>query len=116
MPTGLVKKCMRLSNLQKFILLECLNSKTGKILRGKLNKFYEKIEKKPKIEMMTKIITQSMERLIEKELLVGFGERTSHKWFIKEIKITPFGRRVTKKLLGEQMSLPFSKSIKALKH
>jgi hypothetical protein len=100
---------MRLSNLQKFILLECLNSKTGKILRARLNKFYEKIEKKPKVEMMTKIITQSIERLIDKELLVGFGERTSHKWFIKEIKLTDFGRRQTKKLLGEQMSFNFKK-------
>ena len=78
-------------------------------MRGRLNKFYEKIEKKPKVEMMTKIITQSIERLIDKELLVGFGERTSHKWFIKEIKLTDFGRRQTKKLLGEQMSFNFKK-------
>jgi hypothetical protein len=100
---------MRLSNLQKFILLECRNSKTGKISREHLNKFYEKVEKKPKAEMMTKIITQSIERLIDKELLVGFGERTSHKWYIKGIKITSFGRRITKKLLGEQMSFNFKK-------
>jgi hypothetical protein len=104
---------MRLSNLQKFILLECLNSNPpaggGKISRGKLNKFYEKMEKKPKREMMTKIVTQSIERLIEKGLLVGFGERTKEKWFIKEIKITALGRRITKKLLGEQMSFNFKK-------
>jgi hypothetical protein len=97
---------MLLSNLQKFILLECLSSKTGRISRGKFNKFYEKIEKKPKVEMMTKIITQSIERLIEKGLLVGFGERTKEKWFIKEIKLTALGRRVAKKLMGEQMRLP----------
>ena len=59
--------------------------------------------------MMTKIITQSIERLIDKELMVGFGERTSHKWYIKEIKITAFGRRQTKKFLGEQMSFNFKK-------
>ena len=100
---------MRLSNLQKFILLECLNSKTGRILRNKLNKFYEKIEKKPKVEMVTKIITQSIERLIDKEMMVGFGERTQHKWYIKEIKLTAQGRRAAKNLLGEQMLLPFKK-------
>jgi hypothetical protein len=100
---------MRLSNLQKFILLECLNAKTGKISREHLNKFYEKIEKKPKVEMMTKIITQSIERLINKELLVGFGERTSHKWYIRGIKITPFGKKVVRKLQGEQMSFNFKK-------
>jgi len=98
---------MRLSNLQKHILLECLNAKSGRILRGRLNRFYDKIEKKPKIEMLTKIITQSMERLIGKELLIGFGERTKYKWFIKEIKLTAKGKREAKKLLGEQMKLPF---------
>ncbi len=98
---------MRLSNLQKFILLECLNAKTGRILRGRLNRFYDKIKKKPQEKLMTKIITQSAERLIDKELMVGFGERTPHKWYIKEIKLTAIGRRVAKKLLGEQMELPF---------
>ena len=115
---------MRLSNLQKFILLECLNAKNGRISRGRLNKFYEKIsaqggpasggEKRPKEKFMTKIITQSIERLIDKELMVGFGERTKHKWFIKEIKLTAMGKRMAKKLLGEQMHLPLKhKNIKA---
>lgn len=105
---------MRLSNLQKFILLECLNSNppTGgnRVARGKLRQFYNKIiGKKAKEEMQEKIITQSIERLIDKELMVGFGERTPHKWYIKEIKLTAKGRRAAKNLLGEQMSLPFKK-------
>jgi len=103
---------MRLSKLQKFILLECLNSKSGKISRKRLVKFYDKIKKRPKDKLITKIITRSIERLIDKELLVGFGERTSHKWYIKEIKLTFMGRKVAKKLLGEQMKLP----LKSLKH
>lgn len=102
---------MRLSHLQKYILLECLNSKTGRIWRSRLNKFYERQEKKPKIQMMTKIITQSMERLIDKELMIGFGERTPHKWFIKEIKLTAKGKREAKKLLGEQLILPLKRKI-----
>ena len=106
---------MRLSNLQKHILIESLSVKSGRILRGRLNRFYDKIEKKPKIEMLTKIITQSMERLIGKELLIGFGERTKYKWFIKEIKLTVKGKREAKKLLGEQMKLPF-RSQKILKY
>ncbi len=105
---------MRLSNLQKFILLECLNAKNGRISRGRLNKFYDKIISKnekriAKEDLRTKIITQSIERLIAKELMVGFGERTKHKWFIKEIKLTAMGKRMAKKLLGEQMRLPFKK-------
>lgn len=100
---------MRLSNLQKYIILECLNNKNGRILRGRLKRFYESQKKKPQLKMMTKIITQSMERLIDKELMIGWGERTSHKWFIKEIKLTAKGKREAKKLLGEQMKLPFRK-------
>jgi len=97
---------MCLSNLQKFILLECLNTKSGRILRSRLNKFYEKTEKKPKDELVVKIITKSIERLIDKEMLIGFGERTKLRWFIKEIKLTLKGKREAKKLLGEQMKLP----------
>ncbi|HPI67371.1 MAG TPA: hypothetical protein PKZ16_02420 [bacterium] len=100
---------MRLSNLQKYILLECAETKKGMISRGRLTGFYDKIktEKKAKQEIWTKIITQSIERLIDKEFLIGFGERTRYKWFIKEIKLTTKGRKEAKRLLGEQMRIPF---------
>jgi len=105
---------MRLSNLQKFILLECLNSKSDKISRGRLHRFYDTIKKgkRPKKEMVTKIITQSIKRLINKELMIGLGERTPHKWFIKEIKLMPKGRKEAKKLMGEQMSFKFKENKK----
>ncbi|MBU4360550.1 hypothetical protein L6278_02155 [Candidatus Parcubacteria bacterium] len=98
---------MRLSHLQKFILLQCLESRTGKISRTRLNQFYNKSKKLPKKELQTKIITKSMERLIEKELLVGFGQRTKYKWFIKEIKLTRQGKKEAKKLFGEQLKIKF---------
>lgn len=52
------------------------------------------------------IITKSIERLIDREMLTGYGVRTPHKWFLKEIKLTPKGRKMAKKLLGEQQTLP----------
>ncbi|NMC51325.1 hypothetical protein GYA54_01180 [Candidatus Kuenenbacteria bacterium] len=97
---------MQLSGLQKYILLECLNAKNGRIFRGSLANFYSRAKMPPKKELMVKIITQSIERLIKRDLVVGFGEITSEKQFIKEIKITSVGRRVAKKLLGEQMRIP----------
>jgi hypothetical protein len=100
---------MRLSDLQKYILLKCYESKTGRISRERLKYFYDDKKQKPKNELMTKIITRSIERLIDKEMLVGFGERTKYKWFIKEIKLTSRGKKQGKKLLGEQMKLPFKK-------
>ncbi len=100
---------MRLSHLQKFIILQCLESRTGKISRIRLNQFYNKNNNKTKPELQTKIITKSIERLIEKELLVGFGQRTKYKWFIKEIKLNRQGKSQAKKLLGEQLKLKFKK-------
>lgn len=100
---------MRLSALQKYILLECLNAKGFRISRAKLGKFYDKRKKKPKKILMTKIITQSLERLISKKLIIGYGVKTAHKWFIKEVRLAFKGRVEAKKLLGEQVKLPFKK-------
>jgi hypothetical protein len=104
---------MRLSPLQKYILLECLAAKNFQMNRMKLGKFYDKQKRKPKGELMTKIITQSLERLINKELMIGYGVMTPHKWFIKEIKLTARGKKQARKLLGEQASLPFKKKRKS---
>lgn len=97
---------MKLSNLQKYILLSCYEEK-GKVSRDRLLKFYDKQKKKPKIEDQVNIITKSLERLIDKELLVGYGVRTPHKWFIREIKLTIIGRKIAKELQGKQVQLPF---------
>lgn len=122
---------MRLSSLQKYILLQCYFNKDKKYSKKDLSKFYfqaseggaktkflpsrasaektalglyNKNQKKPK--NFKKIITKSIERLIIKELMIGYGEHTPHKWYVKEIKLTPKGRRVAKKLRGEQQELP----------
>ncbi len=100
---------MRFSPLQRYILLVCLNSKNFKINRVKFSVFYDKQKNKPQSKLQTKIITQSLERLINRELLIGYGTRTPHKWFIKQISLTKKGRREAMKLLGEQTRLPFKK-------
>jgi len=100
---------MVFSLLQKYILLSCLNVKNFKISRAKFSVFYDKQKNKPQNELQTKIITQSLERLINRELLIGYGMRTPHKWFIKEVKLTNKGRKEATKLLGEQAKLPFKK-------
>jgi len=73
--------------------------------RNGLIRFY-KNKKKPKKSLQAKIITVSIERMIERGLLVGYGVRTPRKWFIKEIRLTKEGIKLAKKLLGEQMKLP----------
>ncbi len=96
---------MRLSPLQKYILGQCYRQ-GGRINRTKLSDFYQKQEKSAVGSSKIKIITQSLERLIDREQLIGLGVRTPHKWYIKEIKLTPRGRKTAKKLLGEQQLLP----------
>jgi hypothetical protein len=116
---------MKLSHLQKHILLAGYGEK-NKFGRGWLLKFYEKSfstpplrkgrtpkKRVPKKEDQVNIITKSLERLIDKGFLVGFGVRTPKKWFIKEIKLTSAGRRVARGLQGEQQALPFK--VKSLK-
>lgn len=96
---------MKLSALQKFIINQSYDGK--KVSRRVFDKFYNGQNHLPKSEDQIKNITKSLERLISKGLIVGFGELTQHKWYIDEIKLTPGGRRVAKKMMGEQTILPF---------
>lgn len=99
---------MKFSSLQKYILQQTYLNK-GRISRKRLEKFYEGKKKKPKKEDIVNIITKSIDRLIRKELLTGFGTKTAQKWFVKDIRLTPGGRKQARKLLGEQLTLPFKK-------
>jgi hypothetical protein len=96
---------MKLSGLQKYILLQsydCKNKLDRKVLLG----FYGSGKKKPSREIMVNSITNSIERLIKKRLIVGFGEITKEKIYINKIRLTREGKILAKKKLGEQKSLP----------
>lgn len=97
---------MRLSPLQKYILVEIYTSRVQLFPRTVITKYYISQAHPPKIGDMQNIVTKSLERLIDKELLIGYGHRTPHKWFISEVKLTPLGRRTAKLLQGEQQTLP----------
>lgn len=71
--------------------------------------FYRAQKRQVREEDKVKSITQSIERLIDRELMVGYGVRTPHKWYIHEVKLTASGRREAKKLRGEQQELPLRK-------
>lgn len=100
---------MRLSVLQRYILVSCYAAKGKRRERGGLEAFYERQSRRPSSRDAQNALTKSLERLIDKELLIGYGVRTPHKWYIKEIKLTPKGRKVAKGLLSSrQAKLPFS--------
>lgn len=96
-----------LSPLQKFLLKECLDSPVTK--RSAFKKFYSKQTKAPSPEDQQNAITKSLERLIDRGYMTGFGRRTPKKWFIESVRLTPSGRRAGKNLLGKQQQIPFRK-------
>jgi hypothetical protein len=101
---------MRLSLLQKFILRSVYESRLKRFPRDTFVEFYQ--QKKTQISGGDKVksITKSIERLIDKEMMVGYGVRTPHKWYIHEVKLTVKGRREGKRLRGEQQQLPLRSS------
>jgi len=93
---------MYLSKLQKYIILECY-LKSGKIDSiDNLIKFYK--EKPPK--NARKIIISSFKRLVEKGIFSILAKKTPHKLFIKEAKLTDFGKKIAKEILEEKQKLP----------
>ncbi len=94
---------MRLSLLSRHVLNVCYHAK-GKVGRKPFHAFYEGKDTRPKDVVDT--VTKTLERLIDKGLLTGIGVRTPEKWYIKEVRLTPMGRRIAKKLQGEQQKLP----------
>jgi len=102
----------KLSHLQQYILKKSLGyrqtRKTGQA-RGDIDKntffkFYENIEDKPKD--IENIIIKSLNRLIERDLIVAFCKKTKHKTFIDKILLTSRGKKIAQKLLGTQEVLP----------
>jgi hypothetical protein len=94
-----------LSPLQKFLLKECLDSAVTK--RSAFKKFYSKRAKAPSAEDQQNAITKSLERLIDRGYMTGFGRRTPKMWFIESVRLTPAGKRAGRSLLGKQQRIPF---------
>lgn len=99
---------MRLSRLQAYILQTCI-SRGGKSGREPFIEFYKALKMPPSHDDQVNAITKAIERLIDRELMVGYGMRTPHKWYIKEARLTPKGRREAKELFGKQQPLPLKK-------
>jgi hypothetical protein len=98
---------MTISALQKYILKECYQFPKARVPRLPFTRFYAR-STNPDADS----ITVSLERLIDRGLLIGFGRRTPKKWFIEEVKLTPLGRRTARASFGKQQQLPLMPSKK----
>lgn len=72
--------------------------------------FYEHAKERPNQKDQIDTITKSVESLIDKGLLVGYGVRTPKKWYIEEVRLMQKGRKLARKLLGEQQQLPLNRN------
>jgi len=103
---------MRLSSLQKFILKQSWEYRKIKIPRAVFETYYKNKKKKPNKKIQANNITRSIDRLIQRGLIMGYGEKTKHRLYIYEIRLAPAGRKTAKELLGKQTKLPFKKYTK----
>jgi hypothetical protein len=109
---------MKLSLLQKFILLKLVDKGPARIAtqsvagggkndRKIFRSFYGKALEPAKEKYQENIITKSIESLIDRELLIGYGKRTPHKWFITQVQLTKKGLNKVQAILQEkQAKLP----------
>lgn len=91
---------MRLSDLQRYILKQTYVHGPH-CARSVFIAYYAK-----PTENEVKIITKSLERLITKGLLTGYGHKTAEKWFTEDVSFTPAGRRIAKAIIAQQQRLP----------
>jgi len=98
-----------LSKLQQFILETCLEN-GGVLSRSIIDKNHSQSTSRAQKEHYKKIITQSIERLIDRGLLVGYGMKTKEKLFITKIRLTPQGKREISLIRkSKQKKLPLRK-------
>lgn len=95
---------MRLGGIGKAILVILSQTRGGRASRSVFLRCYENSRAKPK--NVIDALTKTLERMIEGGLLVGHGQRTPKKWYIKEVRLTSLGRKVAKKIRGAQQRLP----------
>ena len=106
---------MQLSDLQRYILTQALAANRATVRKEVLLRFYGARSKRlrPKDEISD--LTRSVERLIDRGLVIGYGSKTAQRWFVTEVRLTPAGRRLARELLGTQQRLPLKDAKSKLK-
>jgi len=98
-----------LSELQKYILTTCILARSSRRIRkDTLIEYYHGKRNVPSTSEQQGTVTKSIERLVTRGLLSVQGRKTSKKMFIRDIRLTPLGRKRARALLGEQQRLPFN--------
>jgi hypothetical protein len=94
---------MILSELQRYVLRTAYRYPRVRVPR---QAFADGPRRSRPVRHSAEILSRSLERLIDRGLLIGFGHRTSDKWFIESVRLTTLGRRHARAILSAQASLP----------
>ena len=98
---------MRLSRLQKYILIKCYEAKKKAEWQNTFFQFYTPEQLAENKKSIQDILHKSLESLTVDDLIVSFGHKTAHKWFISKIKLTANGMKMAKNILADrQKKLP----------
>ena len=91
------------SQLQQYIVRQLLRK--GSSHPRQFVQYYQSVSKKPSRDDQLTIIARSIDRLIERGYLIGWGRKTKEKWFVEKVKLTPQGSAYAKKI--RLQPLPF---------
>lgn len=94
---------MALSELQRYILRMAYRYPRVRVPRQALTEFRRRGKT---VRHPAEVLSHSIERLIDRGLVIGFGHRTQDKWFVESIRLTAAGRRQARAILSAQASLP----------
>jgi hypothetical protein len=98
---------MRLSGLQKFIIIETYLSPNKTKFKADFYVFYAKEKLRKTRKAILDVIHKSIESLVSRDLLVAYGRKTGEKWFVDRVKITSRGRKAARELIfRKQRKLP----------
>ena len=96
----------KLSRLQKYILVAVYNHNNN-YKKKDLLKFYRHKKDKPDKKDQHNNITKSLERLIDRGLMIGYGRRTPQKWFMEKVELTSKGKTAAEKILSSKQKQLF---------
>jgi len=98
---------MRLSKLQKYILIKCFEKRGLTLKKEDLYKFYGSDEVKKNLNSVQIRVAKSIDNLVEKDLAVALGRKTKKKWFVENVRLSPKGKKAAQELLlKKQKKLP----------
>lgn len=98
---------MRLSKLQKYIILKCFEKKNITEQKTEFYNYYPKKELKENKLIVQVAIQKSIENLIAKGLVIAFGYKTAKKLYVNKVKLTAKGKSLAKEIIkNRQRKLP----------